>query len=325
MILFAVTLLASTLDESSVTVLRILGRFRLLATYMTGLELLRVSAVALALYVDPSLTAVLIALVAYDVVGAATNLIIASRVFSDVSGRSILARTMTRFAERRAMVRTVFHTNVVSYARIAQVQLPTLILGALTSTTQVGLYKVGASAGSMIGRIADPVYASILPRLARLWAEKRRDEILKLLRQSTPIAAVALGAAFVVLVAFSSPILRFLGGPEATDAVPVLVLVGAGYTVSGILFWNTSLLFVAGRSRTVSIVAVASAIIQIGLLVSLAAEWEATGAAVALSASLIASNLLMAYLALRALHQPQSDTPTESITADQRATASSFE
>jgi O-antigen/teichoic acid export membrane protein len=325
MILYAFTLLASTVDGSSMTVLRLLGRFGLLATYMTGLEVLRVSAVALALYVEPSLTAVLVALVAYDVVGAAVNLLIATRVFSEVAGRSVFARTETRFDERRAMLRTVFHTNVVSYARIAQTQLPTLALGALTSTTQVGLYKVGASAAAIVGRIADPVYMSIFPRLSRLWAEKRRGEIERLLRQATPIAAVVVGGAFVGLVVLSSPILRLLGGPEATSATPVLVLVGAGYAVGGILFWIPGLLYAASRARVVSVVAVATAVLQIGLLVPLAMAWDSTGAAVALSASLIGSNLLMAHLGLRALKRPQDQGSLESITSDPRSTSGSYE
>ncbi len=120
MILYALTLLASTVDESSITGLRLTGRFRLLATYTTGLEVLRVVFVALALYVEPSLTAVLVALVLYDLAGAAANLAIANGVFSRLAGRPLLARTRLRFTERRAMLGTVFHTNLVSYARIAQ-------------------------------------------------------------------------------------------------------------------------------------------------------------------------------------------------------------
>lgn len=325
-LLFALTLLASTVDDSSATVLRLMGRFRLLATTMASLELFRVAVVALALLVDRSLTAVLVALVVYDLAGAVVGLFMASRVFRASSGRSLIAAGGSAFVDQRAMLRTIFHTNVVSYARIAQVQLPTLLLGLLTTTTQVGLYKVGAAAGSSIGRIADPVYASTLPRLSRLWAEGRRRDVSRLLRQSTPIAAVILGGALLLLILFATPLLRLIGGPEATAAKPVLVLVGIGYAVSGIMFWNIVLLFAAGASRVVSFVAVGSAIFQIGLVVPLATAWDATGAALALSASLVVSNLVASYLALRALHEaPTAPPPMESITSDQRVTASSFE
>lgn len=324
-LLFAVTLLASTLDDSSVTVLRLFGRFRLLAVYMVALEVLRIVAIAVALLIDQSIESVLIALVAYDLAGAAANLVMASSVFSRTTGHRLRGGPRSRFDARRAMLRTILHTNVVSYARIAQVQLPTLLLGALTSTTQVGLYKVGAAVGSMVGRIADPVYASILPRLARLWSAGRRKELERLLRGSTPIATAIVGAALLLIIVFSSPILRLVGGTEADDAFPVLVLAGVGYAVSAVFFWNMGLLFAAGRSGTVSLIAVGSAIVQVGLLVPLAVAFGATGAAFALCISVVVSNILAALLAVRALRLLPPDDHSDSISSDQALTATPFE
>ncbi len=321
-LLFGLTLLASTLDDSSATLLRLLGRFRLLAFYMSGMEVIRVMAVALALLIDRGITAVLIALVLYDILGGIVNLLVARRVFYRTTGQPLLGRSYEGFSERRAMVLTVFHTNVVSYARIAQVQLPTLLLGALTTPTQVGLYKVGASAGSIVGRVADPVYASTLPRLSRLLALHKRDDIVRLLRHATPIAAVVVGGTLVLLIVFASPILRLIGGAGAVEAKPVLVLVGVGYAVNAVLFWNTPLLFASGRSGTVSVIAIVSAVLQIALLVPLAVAFDATGAAIAMCVSLVASNLVAGFFALRALRNaPYND----SIISNQRATASLFE
>jgi O-antigen/teichoic acid export membrane protein len=300
-LLYGLTLLVSTVDDSSATVLRLLGRFRLLAGYMAGLEAARVAAVGIALGIDRSLSSVLVALVLYDIAGALVNFVVANHAFSRASGRLFLGQSSEPFIEKRAMFRTIFHTNVVSYARIAQVQLPTLLLGALTSTSQVGLYKVGTAAGAIVGRVIDPVYAAVLPRLSRLWSTRKRREIACLLRDATPIAAGVVGVTFLLLVIFRSPVLRLIGGSDAVAAAPVLVLVGAGYAVSGIFFWNTSLLFAAGRSGIVSLVALSSAVIQVVLLVPLTIAFEATGAALALCVSLVVSNLLASALAVRAL------------------------
>jgi O-antigen/teichoic acid export membrane protein len=322
MLLYGVTLLVMTVDDSSSTVVRLMGRFRLLAGYKALLEAFRVAAVAVALVVDQSLTAVLIALVAYHVVGACVNWLVASRVFSRASGRPLLRRAPERFSETRAMLRMVFHTNVVSYARIAQVQLPTLLLGALTSTTQVGLYKVGTAAAAIIARVVDPVYAALLPRLARLWAQNRRHDIARMLRDATPIAAAVVGGTLLLLVILREPALRLLGGAEAVAGAPVLVWVGIGYAVSGILFWNVSLLFAARRSGLVSLIALSSAAVQIALLVPLTIAFEATGAAAAMCASLVASNLVATVLALRALRGlPAGRGQSDSNTSDQRSTA----
>jgi O-antigen/teichoic acid export membrane protein len=280
----------------------------------------------LALVIHRNLVSVVVALVVYAVVGAAVSLFVANHVFSRASGRSLIGKIPSQFTERRAMLRTVFHTNVVSYARIAQVQLPTLLLGALTTTTEVGLYKIGAAAGAMVGRTADPVYASILPRLSRLWALDKRDEIARLLRQATPVAAAVVGTTLVLLIVFRAPLLRLIGGDDAVDAAPVLVLVGVGYAVSSILFWNTSLLFAAGRSGIVSLIALVSVVVQAVLLVPLAITYEASGAALALGASLTLSNLLAAVLALRELRAvPTGQSQSVSSSSDHFATAISSE
>jgi O-antigen/teichoic acid export membrane protein len=321
-LLFGLTLLVSTVDESSATALRLMGRFRLLAFYMSGLEAIRVAAIGVALLIDRSLTAVLVALVVYDLAGAATNWLVANHVFSRASGRSLIGRASEPFTERRAMLRMIFHTNVVSYARIAQVQLPTLLLGALTSTSQVGLYKVGSAAGAIVGRVADPVYAAVLPRLSRLWAAQKRDELLRLIRDATPVSAGIAAATLSLLLGFHSSVLRLIGGSEASAAVYVLVFVGTGYAVSGMLFWNTSLLFATGRSGIVSLTALLSAFLQVSLLVPLTFAFEASGAALALCASLIVSNLVAAAFGLRELRAPPTGGgQSVSRTADQRATA----
>lgn len=304
-VLYALTLLVSTVDETSVSILRVLDRFRLLAWHTVILEGLRVLAVGLALLIDRSLASVLIALVAYQLLRAVVNWLAAALVFSRASTVSLWRRSSGRFGQRRAMLRTIFHTNLVSYSRLAQVQLPTLLLGALSTTTQVGLYKIGTAAGAIVGRAADPAYAAVLPRLSRLWSSGKWAEIRGLLRSATVIAAGILGVVLFLVIVFRDPILRLLGGGDvAVAAAPVLVLVGVAQAMNGVLFWNTGLLFAAGRSGIVSLTAVGSALLQLALVVPLVATWDATGAAIALCVSMVLSNLVLTALAVQSLRSP---------------------
>ena len=316
LLLYGLTLLVSTVDESSCTALRLMGRFRLLASYTVGLETIRIAAIAGALAVSQTLTAILVALVGYDIAGATVNWCVANSVFRGASGRSLVAKPQMQASfDRRSMLRTVLHTNVVSYARIAQVQLPTLLLGVVTSTSQVGLYKVGAAAGTIVARVVDPVYAAVLPRFSRLWARKHYAEITKLIRQATPIACGVVTTVLMLVLAFRGRVLELIGGHSATGAVSVLSFVAVGYAVSGALFWNTGLLFAAGRSKMVSQIAVSSAVIQIALLVPL----------MILFASVV-SNLCTAFLGLRELRRRLHDEhQSDPITSDHRATAISSE
>jgi PST family polysaccharide transporter/O-antigen flippase len=203
----------------------------------------------------------------------------------------------------------VFHTNLVSYARLAQVQLPTLLVGALSGVTQAGLFKVGTAAGAIIGRLADPAYGALLPRLARLWAAGRVGEIRRLIRRASLVAAPTLAAALLVLVLLREPALRLLGGSGGTRAGAVLVLVAIAQAVNGALFWNVGLLFAAGRSGTVSLIAVVGAVLQGALLVPLVVFFDANGAAAAFLATMVGTNLVAALLALRVLGRADDTGP----------------
>jgi O-antigen/teichoic acid export membrane protein len=199
------------------------------------------------------------------------------------------------------MMRTVLSTNVVSYARIAQVQAPTLLLGLLTTPGEVGLYKIGTAAGSVLGRIAAPAYASVLPRLSRLWSQGRHDEIRALLRQTTPVAAIVAGAAFALLVVFRVPILHALGGEEATAATTVLTLSAVGFLGAAIVFWYPSLMFAIGRPGAVAALALVTTAVQLGLVVPLTSRWGADGAALALCVTMMLTNVGGGWAALRAM------------------------
>jgi O-antigen/teichoic acid export membrane protein len=322
-ILYACTLLISTVDESSVSVLRVLDRFRLLTWFGVLLEILRIGLIGAALAISASLTSVLLALIAYDLAGAAINLLLANNVFSRTFGRSFFRRSLSAFGERKRMIRMVMHTNVVSYARLAQVQLPTLLVGALGTTTQVGVYKVGTAAGTIVGRLADPGYAAVLPRLSRLWASRRLDDVRSLIRASTVVSGVVVGIALILVILLREPVLRLLGGEGGRAAATVLVLAGIGQAVNGIFFWNTGLLYASGRSGSVAAIAVVGAATQTALLVALVPSFGADGAAVALVITLIATNIVATLLCWRVLQEPPASRPSAPVTDSPVATSPS--
>ena len=303
-LLYASTLLISTVDESSITVLRLLDRFRLIAAYTTGLQVLRVLFLVVALRVSHTLTAVLLALLAFDLARAIANALAAGLVFRHSTGRPLTRSAISSFREKRQMLRMVFHTNVVSYARLAQAQLPTLLVGALGGVTQAGLYKVGTAAGAVVGRLSDPAYAAVLPRLSRMWAQGRVAEIRSLIGRATLVAAPAMAIAVAALLLLREPALRVLGGRGATAAGTVLVLVATAQAVNGALFWNVGLLFAAGRSGIVSLIALLGTVLQVGLLIPLVVAFEANGAAVALLVTLTTTNLAAALISIGVLRRP---------------------
>jgi O-antigen/teichoic acid export membrane protein len=314
LLLYALVVLCSTLDQSSISILRLLDRFRLLALCGAALEVLRVALVGVALAIQPGLTAIIMALLIAAAVAALTLAWLAAKAFKrDAHGTSLFAPALGLIREeRRAVLHTVFHTNLVSYVRLAQVQLPAVFLGAVAGATQVGLYKVGVAGGSALAKLADPALMAILPRASRLWADGRISDLRRLIRHASYVSVSLAVLGTVLLVGpLATPVLELLGGSQsADDAFWVLVLSAVALGINAAVFWNAAVLFAAGRSRTASLVSVVTGLTQCALLVPLSLSFEAVGAAAALLASMVVGNIVCTVKAWACLRE--DDRPADS-------------
>ncbi len=309
MVLFAITLLVSTVDESSFSILRLFDRFPLIAAANTTVELTRVAAVVGAVIVFQSLTAAVLAMVVGRTFGGCLNAWLASRTFRQATGSSLVRPALDQAAGvRREMWRMMLHTNVVSYARTAQTQLPTVLIGAFAGPLQVGAYKIGMAAALLIAKVGDPAYTAILPRLSRLWSEGAYDALRKLLRSVALVALPALIACALLLIVAREPALALLGGDEAVRTSQTVLIVGAlAHAINSGLFWNGGLLFAAGRSAFVSKLSVFATVLQVALLVPLVALWDAEGAALALLITFVTINAIATRSALAMLRRTPAD------------------
>lgn len=305
MLVYGATLLASTVDNTSIYTLMLLDRYGVIVVYHFVRETLRVAALAIALVFFDDLVSVVVALLVQDAVLAVLGVLCASRAFSRLAPDLPLRRPALESVRelRRPMLNMIFHTNFISYARIVQTQVPALVLGVLKAPYDVGLFKIGTSAAQVVARAADPAWSAVLPRLSRLWAEGKAGAIRRLVLQSTAIAAVGLGLASAVIVVFREPLLRFFAGSGAAAAGTVLVIAVLSQALNGVLFWNSPLLIAAKRQRLVSTAYVASAIVLVPLVFAFTELWGAVGAAIALAISLVQLNVFFTVGALRLIRR----------------------
>ena len=323
-ILCAIARLTVTADPSSITVLRLLDRFRVIAGYGLFLEVLRVVLVVVVLQTSYGLAGLLVALIAYELIKAAGNTILAFRAFHKIAGGVRLAQPALHRVrdERRGMLGMLFHTNLVTYARLTQTQVPTLLLGALVGTREVGVYKVAAAAASAAGRLADPVTVAVLPRLSRLSAAGRGGEIRQLVKRASLVSVPTMAAVLALVVVFRSPILDGIGGGAAAAAgTGVLILLGLAQALNGALFWNAATLYATGRSATMARIVLFAAAVQLLALPGLIIAFGATGAALAFLVSMVLINLLATRAALSAIKHDRPAPPAAAHEIDMPAAA----
>jgi O-antigen/teichoic acid export membrane protein len=182
----------------------------------------------------------------------------------------------------------------------------------MRTPADAGLFKIGTSIAALVGKPADPAWAAVLPRLAKLRAAGRRSEMEVLIRQASIGAFLLVCGLGVVAIVLREPLLRIVGGPEAVAAGTVLVLSVLARVVNGTLFWNSPLLYALKRADTASRVFVGASFVFIPVLVVFIDRWGANGAAGALLVWNVVVNAGLTVGALRAIRlvAPSSTSPS---------------
>jgi O-antigen/teichoic acid export membrane protein len=300
-VLYGLTLVATTVAATSLSLLRLLGRFGTILRLTALREVLRVIALATVLVVFGTLESVAVALVLLEAMVTVLGLAAAARAFTSGSGGVRLGTPALRAVGelRRPMLGMMFHTNLVTYAKLVAAQGPTLLLGALRPPVEVGAYKVATAIASAFGKPADPAWAAVMPRLSRLWAAGRASEIRRLVLQASTIALAGLTALALIATVLREPLLRLFGGGAATVAADILVIAVAAKVVNGVVFWNTPLLYSARRAAVASRAYVVSAAVLAPMLYLFIDAWGGLGAAVALLVFTVQLNVLLTVSAVR--------------------------
>jgi O-antigen/teichoic acid export membrane protein len=180
---------------------------------------------------------------------------------------------------------------------------------------EVGAFKIGISIAAIVGKLADPAWAAVLPRFAKLRAAGRSDEIRTLVRQTSVGALIATSALGMLAILFRDPLLRLFGGEDALAAAPVLVLAVLGRVVNSALFWNSPLLYALKRAGTASAIFVALSVVSTPAFIVATYEWGATGTAAALLLWTVSVNVGLSLAAIRAVRlvtPPQTAPAAES-------------
>ncbi len=221
----------------------------------------------------------------------------------------VVLRARTPEAIRRASPEYATRTWVLSAlpltfltgASVINAQIGTVVLGALRSPEEAGLFSVAMRGAVLIAFALQAVNAALGPTIARLWEQGDRERLQEVVTSSARwIMAFSLPAT-LAFVFFGRTLLTAAFGQEYAAADLALGIVAVGQLANAAFGSVGTLLIMTGHQRQaalgVGIGAVANAVLTF-LLVPL---WGVLGAAVAAAASLILWNVLLAVLARRAI------------------------
>jgi len=175
---------------------------------------------------------------------------------------------------------------------VLQPQLALLLLGALTSAVDVGLFRIAVSISIMLVLPATIIETVTTPILARLYAQKDRRRLQHLLTRSAQgqLAGVLLFA--VPLLIGAEQVLEVVFGSEFTAAAGVLRLLLIGQIANAAFGLNAALLNMTHHERRVTRAMIYSMLVNVASIAVLVPFYGRMGAGAASVLALLVWNAL---------------------------------
>lgn len=130
-------------------------------------------------------------------------------------------------------------------------QTDKLILSGILSLKEYGHFTLAVLVASGIMIVSGPISSAIMPRMARLYAEGKRDEMILIYKKSTQLVSVIAGTAAITIAFYAEILLYAWTGDKdiAIKAAPILSLYALGNAVLAVSAFPYYLQYALGNLR----------------------------------------------------------------------------
>jgi O-antigen/teichoic acid export membrane protein len=249
-----------------------------------------------------------IAIGAHFGLGQAIAGVLAAQVASTLSVGAVGLAAFRRFPsapsrplgeDRREIVSFVLQSSAATGVLSLRGGLAPLLLGAVTSTTQVGLFRVAQAPQSGFQALSAPARMVLLTEQTRDWEKGRQSVVLRGVRRYSVVAFGICIVAVPPLLIWIPDLIRLVNGSEyvgASDAARLFVLAAAVQLVVG---WTKSFPVTIGRPGLRILTHGIETIVVLPLVLVFGVLWGATGAAGAVLAGMCAFAVVWAFVFAR--------------------------
>ena len=271
--------LVQSSENVGATALLLHSRYDLRSVYQAGSAALRLLAIVIAAPLG-----VTEALVAIVVAQAISTLVIT--LVGVVALRRFPAGAARELGEDVPEIRTfVLQSSVATGVISLRTTLIPLILGVVSGTTQVGLFRIAQTPQTGLAAASSPARLMLMTEQTRDWEKGERRRILVGIRSYTRWAGALMLVAVPAFFIAMPWLVELVFGSEYDGAVTAARVILLAAAIHFALGWTKSLPVTIGRPRLRIVTHGLETLVAIPLVAVLGAEWGATGAAVAVLAS----------------------------------------
>lgn len=285
----------------SAGILRLHDRFRLNSIINIVADWLELVIVSVVILIAPGLSHVLLALAASMLV---RGVIVNTAAFTELGSiytPFIRETTAILRPERSRIWHFILYNSLGNTLQALARNGDVLLLGLLSSATQVGLYTLAKRLGYFMLRITDPMTNSIYPQLASLVSRGRHREARIMLLKVSLLVLVPVAVISLILFVFGGPLINVVFGiefNEARHALRILLFAGG---LGAVLFWALPVVLSLGMVRLRLLVNLAAISVAAVAGAMLAPHYGAVGIAFARLMIALINKLSFVYVTLRAL------------------------
>lgn len=238
--------------------LRLFGRFDLLARQFMSTPAVRLVAVAVAFALDATLTTYVLiwVLTAFVGLGVAVGFALREvrrRGLSD--GWDFSLRGLS--SSNPGIWRFSMATNLRASITLIPGHLSIFMVGAMLGPASAGLFKVARDLGTALSKPVDMLNQTVYPDIARLVVASEWLRVRRTIVHAGLMATGASGAATLLLLFAGAFVLGAVFGPEYRGAAPVLVLVSLATTIEVLVFTAPSTFYAFGKAMTPLLISLA--------------------------------------------------------------------
>lgn len=278
---YALAVLAATIQDTSAGVLRATEKYAWMSTSHIGARILELGLVGALAWVTRDLTAVLIALVAKEVVASFVGVILMKRAIAE-RGISVAKSNLSILRpRRRELARFLFNTNLDSYAGVIAAKLDVLVLGRYVSLAELGIFRLAVSVATPVVLLVHPLRRTLLQVFVRA-RDAGRVAIVRLVKRTSVFAVTATAVLSVVIVLAGNSVLSLILSENVDRSL--LALLAGRYVVEAFVIWAVPLLLALDAVKVVGRRALLYIFLYPALLIPAVQLWGAFGAAGALLA-----------------------------------------
>jgi O-antigen/teichoic acid export membrane protein len=201
--------------------------------------------------------------------------------------------------ERREIFSFILQSSAATGILSLRGGLAPLLLGAVTNTKQVGLFRVAQAPQSGFQALSAPARMVLLTEQTRDWEKGRQSVVLRGVRRYSLVASVVALVAVPPLLIWIPDLIRVVNGPEyvgAASAARLLILAAAVQLVVG---WTKSFPVTIGRPGLRILTHGIETIVVLPLTLVFGSLWGAAGAAGAMLIGMCAFAVVWTIVFLR--------------------------